>query len=312
MASRISLLIAKSLAVLLVGTAIVAAPAVAQEVGAAAAVNPLSESTPPGGQSRVLRIGTRIVHNERIKTTAVGTVQLLFVDKTTLNVGPNSNLVIDNFVYDPTTGTGQMATSLTKGVLRFVGGQISHQGAATVSTPVATIGIRGGTATIMHGKDGTRVINHFGRLTITTASGTVTISRTGFAVWVPNRNTSATQPQRASQAEVNQYLDLLTSQRGQNGGATSIPTEALVRQYGVGQRYGNFGPDTQPIQQQTTNVQNIVGDVIIQGTQKGTVRRVNVPAQPRPTPTPTLIPTPTPTPPPPPTPTGTGGSSNGG
>jgi FecR protein len=300
MASRISLLIAWSLAVLLAGTVIVAPPAVAQDVGAAAAVNPLSESTPPGGQSRVLRIGARIMHNERIKTTAVGTVQLLFVDKTTLNIGPNSNLVIDNFVYDPATGTGQMATSLTKGVLRFVGGQISHQGAATVSTPVATIGIRGGTATIMHGKDGTRIINHFGRLTVTTAGGTTTISRTGFAVWVPNHTKSATEPQRASQGEVNQYLDLLTSQRGQNGGAPSIPTEALVGQYGVGQRYGNFGPDTQPIQQQTTNVQNIVGDVIIQGTQKGTVRRVNVPPQPQPRPTPT--PPPPPPPPTPPTP----------
>jgi hypothetical protein len=50
--------------------------------------------------------------------------------------------VIDSFVYDPDTGIGQMVTSLAKGALRFVGGELSHQGAATLKTPVATIGIR--------------------------------------------------------------------------------------------------------------------------------------------------------------------------
>ena len=115
MPSRIGQYIKRTLAALFAGAVLAAAPAVAQQVGTAAAVNPLSESTPPAGQSRVLQIGARIVHKERIKTTATGTVQLLFVDKTTLSIGPNSNLVIDKFVYDPAAGTGQMVTSLTKG-----------------------------------------------------------------------------------------------------------------------------------------------------------------------------------------------------
>ena len=46
-------------------------------------------------------------------------MQLIFLDKTTLNVGPNSDLVIDEFIYDPSRGAGQMAVSMTKGVLRF-------------------------------------------------------------------------------------------------------------------------------------------------------------------------------------------------
>jgi hypothetical protein len=67
-----------SLAVLLASTALSAIPAIAQDVGTAAAVNPVSQSTPPGGDTRVLRIGARIVHKERVQTTADGTVQLLF------------------------------------------------------------------------------------------------------------------------------------------------------------------------------------------------------------------------------------------
>src|ERR1019366_6512492 len=138
--------------------------------------------------------------------------------------GPNSILVIDNFVYDPATGTGQMVTSLTKGVLRFVG-QLSHQGAVTVNTPVATIGIRGGTATIAHGRDGTHLINHFGQLGSTNGCGTTFIRRAGFAITVADWNSCPTEPERVSQAEINKYLVLLTSKPGQKGGAPSFPTD---------------------------------------------------------------------------------------
>jgi hypothetical protein len=68
----------------------------------------------------------------------------MFLDKTTMTIGPNSDLLIDEFVYDPGAGSGQFAASLTRGALRFVGGQISHTAGATINTPSATIGIRGG------------------------------------------------------------------------------------------------------------------------------------------------------------------------
>ena len=71
----------------------------------------------------------RAPENEKIETSASGNVQVLFVDKTTLNIGPNSSLVIDRFVYDPKAGTGQVALSLGKGVLRVVGGFATHTGA---------------------------------------------------------------------------------------------------------------------------------------------------------------------------------------
>jgi hypothetical protein len=279
------------LAVMLASCAFPALPARSQDVGTAAAVNTLSQGTPPGGGVQVLRIGARVLHNERIQTSASGTVQLLFVDKTTLSVGPNSTLVIDNFVYDPATGTGQMVTTLTKGALRFVGGQLSHQGAATVNTPVATIGIRGGTATIAHGQGGTRMINHFGRLSSANGCGTAVVRRTGFAITVADWNSCPAEPDRVTEAEINKYLRLLTSKPGQKGGATSLPTEALVERYGVGQVTG-LGPDTPPVQQQTTNAENVAFELVVQATQKGAVRvRPSVPVR-----------TPRPPPPPPPPP----------
>jgi len=174
-------IIGRVAAVLLANSALPAVPANAEDVGAAAAVNPLSHGTPPGRGTRVLQIGAPVVHNERIDTNASGTVQLLFLDKTTLSIGPDSSIVIDSFVYDPATSTGEMLTSLTKGALRFVGGQLSHLGAATVRTTAAAIGIRGGIATILHGPKRTRIVNNFGWLTVTNGCGTTVIRRTGFA-----------------------------------------------------------------------------------------------------------------------------------
>jgi hypothetical protein len=251
-----------SLAVLLASIMLVAAPGLAQQVGTAAAVNPQSRGTPPSGETQVLNIGARIVHEERIQTTSSGTLQVLFADKTTLNVGPNSDLVIDKFVYDRAAGTGEMAISLTRGALRFVGGQLSHQGAATVNTPAATIGIRGGTATIAHGKAGTRVINHFGSQLVNNHCGSVVIRRPDFAVSLVDPNTCASEElERASQAEINYYLALLTSKPGQTGGAHKIASDKRVGEFGIGQP---LGPDMLPIQPQTTNVESQVFDIIVQ------------------------------------------------
>src|SRR5262245_55122391 len=115
----------------------------AQQVGTAAAVNPAAQARGTGG-SRTIIIGQSIAHRERIQTTSAGSVQLLFLDKTSMTIGPNSDLAIDEYVYDPGTNTGKLAATLSKGVMRFVGGQISHAGNAQVTTPNAVVGIRGG------------------------------------------------------------------------------------------------------------------------------------------------------------------------
>ena len=72
----------------LLSAALFIAPAAAQQVGTATAVNPTSESTPPGGGTVTLTVGAHIVHKERIHTTPTGTVQLAFLDASTLSIAP--------------------------------------------------------------------------------------------------------------------------------------------------------------------------------------------------------------------------------
>ena len=127
------------------GMAAAIVPADASKVGVAAAVNPDAFSSLSGTPTNQLNIGKSIFFNERIKTTDSGLVQVLLVDGSTFTVGPGSDLVIDKFVYNPKKGTGEITTTFSKGVMRYVGGKISkNEDAVKMKTPAGTLAIRGG------------------------------------------------------------------------------------------------------------------------------------------------------------------------
>ena len=140
--------------------AALAAPAgaQAQTVGSVTSANQQARGTPPGGAARPLSLGLGIVQNERIQTDAAGTAQISFNDRSTMSIGRSSTVVVNRHVYDPGSGTGAQATSLLRGALRYVGGDVSHGGNATVTTPVATLGVRGGVASIALEQQGGRQV----------------------------------------------------------------------------------------------------------------------------------------------------------
>jgi FecR-like protein len=122
----------------------------AERVGVAAAVKPAATSQSPGGETTTLRIGKSVVYNERIDTSSSGVVQVLLLDGSTFTVGPGSSLVIDKFVYNPSTGKGALVASFSKGALRFVGGKLSKNApGVTVKTPAGALTVRGGIAIMM-------------------------------------------------------------------------------------------------------------------------------------------------------------------
>jgi len=196
----------------------VTTPALAQVVGKAAAVN-----TDASVAGRTLTIGAAVVHKERIKTNTSGSLQLLFIDRTTLTVGPNSDITIDEYVFDPNRNAGKMTVSVSKGLMRFVGGQISHNGEATVKTPPATIGIRGGVAIIEVNGGKTTATNVFGNLTVTPNAGPAA----GAPASVPQGQTGTagisapvtTAP--ATQQQFNATNQQLASKPGQTGGVSA-------------------------------------------------------------------------------------------
>ena len=120
----------------------------ATKIGTAAAARPGVTGTPPAQDKRVIEVGTNLLADERIVTAPNAQAQILFNDGSSFSVGPDSDIVIDKFVFDPETGNGEMSLSVGKGVFRFVGGKISKNAEVQVRTPTATMGIRGGIATL--------------------------------------------------------------------------------------------------------------------------------------------------------------------
>jgi hypothetical protein len=189
----------------------------AQQVGTAAAVNPSAQVRGTAG-SRTVVIGQSIVHRERIQTTSAGSVQLLFLDKTSMTIGPNSDLAIDEYVYDPNSNSGRLAATLTKGVMRFVGGQISHAGNAQITTPGATVGIRGGVGIFSPQS----VYIGYGEGTVRSGSTSVTVTA-GEWTQTLGGGTPPTNPSPPPAGYLSSVLSTLQSQPGQGGGA---PTTA--------------------------------------------------------------------------------------
>ena len=170
------------------GLGLLAAQAVpslaASKIGVTAAVNPNAEGTPPDAATRVLYVGIDMQADERVTTSADGRAQLLFLDGSAMSVGPNSDLVLDRFVYDPDTDTGDLAVTVGRGVFRFVGGRISKREAVKIETGSATIGIRGGIAMINVGEGGDVQSSFlFGdEMTVTSAGQTQSTNMPGTAI----------------------------------------------------------------------------------------------------------------------------------
>jgi hypothetical protein len=240
---------------------LVAATANAQQrVGVNAAVNADATGTPPNGAARRLVIGENVVFNERIQTTTAGQTQVLFLDQSTMTVGPNSDVTIDQFVFNPAAGTGTMALTASKGVLRLIGGALTKQAAPlSVRTTIATIALRGGVMVAdVHEGNSLDVVFLFGKeLTVTGRNGvSQTITQPGFAISVPGAGASPSQPFRAPPGVLAGMLSRLDGRPRGNGGATRVPTDTTVASSGIGDTIsGNLAVSVQQAAAQTQAAQ---------------------------------------------------------
>ncbi len=157
------------------------APSANAEIGVLAAVNRDMTGARPAEQARPIFIKEKLVQNERIVSTGGGGGQVLFLDQTSLTIAPNSEVMLDKYVYDPDTDSGEMAVTVLRGAMRFVGGRISKTSPAVIKTPTATIGIRGGMGNVRVQDGAETLYMHVAGFssTITSATEELTITREG-------------------------------------------------------------------------------------------------------------------------------------
>lgn len=121
-----------------IAVAALAAPAqAADKVGEAVRI-----STRVTGQGGALATGDAIHRDERIRSNASGVGAFVFEDGTKLAVGPNSNVVIDRYVYAGNSTVKRLTLGATKGTLRWISGKSDHK-AYQIDTPSGTLGVRG-------------------------------------------------------------------------------------------------------------------------------------------------------------------------
>ena len=113
----------------------------AENIGVTAAVTNKVTGTLEG-DARTLDIGSGIFQDETIDTWKESTTQLMFLDETTITMGPESSMLLDKFVFDPDSNTGEFVLSTTKGAFRFITGSVDPS-SYTIETPIATMGVRG-------------------------------------------------------------------------------------------------------------------------------------------------------------------------
>lgn len=151
----------------------------AQVVGAATAVQPEASQTPDGGIVRAFAAGDPVALLDLIATSASGVAQILFDDDSTLSLGPNSEVVVDDFVYGG--GGGSMSLSLATGTLRYIGGHISKGDDVEIDTPQGTVGVRGGMVLVEVGTAATWAAHQYGILTCSGGGQSQVITTRGFA-----------------------------------------------------------------------------------------------------------------------------------
>ena len=238
----VSFLSALSVAFCVTGTAFAAN----ESIGVNAAVK--GDVTIQSGEQEAKQavIKKPVLLGDVVNSNKVGSLQVLLKDQTMFTVGPDCNLTIDKFVYDPSKNSNSMSASVKKGMFRFMSGNISKSGPDSVSieTPIASMGIRG---TMVEGLIGVEAIemarnagvitssskvdqenaslfvlrgpgkkntskNKRGEIAITSAGETVIVKKNGMAVFVANKNSPPSKPFMLLEADTNIFHAKLRTQ----------------------------------------------------------------------------------------------------
>jgi len=234
------------------GLAIVASAAEPIEVGRNAAVKgtveiqSLNEDT-----MRQAVVKEPVFLGDNVNSRVGSSLQVLLKDSSTFTVGPQCDIVIDKFVYDPKKNNNTLSAKVKKGMFRFTSGKVSktNPDKITVETPTATMGIRGTMVEVLVGpeaflcaeKEGllagdirldhagaTLVIlrgpgenntsnNRRGEVDISSGGRTVTLTESGTGVLVSNADQKPSEPFVVSESLFNYFNRRLRTKPSREG-----------------------------------------------------------------------------------------------
>lgn len=91
------------------------------------------------------KAGMRLQPKDALRTDAQSKIGVILRDGTRVSLGPESEVTIESFLFEPGKGELNLLLRMVRGVAAFVSGKIAALApeAAKVETPVGMIGLRG-------------------------------------------------------------------------------------------------------------------------------------------------------------------------
>lgn len=119
--------------------------------------------------------------------TRAGRIAITFLDESTVKLTEHSELLIDEYVYDPDPSKSKMALQFASGTIRFISGNVNklNKKNITLSTPTSQIFVRGTDFTATVDETGRSLIillpdefgDASGEIIVSTAAGQVTLNQ---------------------------------------------------------------------------------------------------------------------------------------
>ena len=95
-----------------------------------------------------LKLRDDIFLNDILQTSSNSTLGVTFNDATTFNLTANARITIDNYVYEDGGKQNVALFDITKGTVAFVAAAVAKTGDMKITTPTASLGIRGTTGLV--------------------------------------------------------------------------------------------------------------------------------------------------------------------
>lgn len=146
-------------------------------------------------------LGDIVRPGEQFQTGPEGVIHILFLDQSSVTLGPDSKMTLDTFSHDASVRSGKIIMTLQEGSLRVVGGINSKTEATEIRTTAATVSILGGISVVESQGQRTSASFLFGTsMTVSGGGETQTVTRPGFSCSLsPGQAPSAPTPVSSSQ-----------------------------------------------------------------------------------------------------------------
>ncbi|RXG84727.1 iron dicitrate transport regulator FecR [Bradyrhizobium zhanjiangense] len=124
-----------------------AQPAAVEPIGNVATVTGIA-TVIRDKNSYPLRVRDDIYLNDVVQTSSNSSLGITFNDATTFNLSASARITIDNYVYEDGGKQNAAIFDVGKGTVAFVAAAVAKTGDMKITTPTATLGIRGTTGVV--------------------------------------------------------------------------------------------------------------------------------------------------------------------